>query len=174
MIKLTDKKIKEFLKESNAIEDVFDDKSLGDALRAWRWLSKQKKLTIKVICETHRLLMRHQPLADREKGEFRRVPVWVGGKEQGSPAMLGYKMSVWVDLADRKLDWDGIKRLHVIFEQIHPFCDGNGRTGRLLMLWQFKRNRVPVRIIYEKKKSDYYKWFEKTLTFTPKWERWDD
>ena len=62
--KYTKKQIKEFLSESNAIEAVFDEDSLQQALYAWEYLCKQKKITSAVICETHKNLMKKQTLKE--------------------------------------------------------------------------------------------------------------
>ena len=52
-----------------------------------------------------------------------------------------------------------IKKDHVEFESIHPFVDGNGRIGRLLMNWERIKLGLPIIIIYEKSKGEYYAWF---------------
>jgi Fic family protein len=51
-------------------------------------------------------------------------------------------------------------RNHVKFEKIHPFEDGNGRIGRILLNWQRVKAGLPILTIYEKDKHAYYKWFE--------------
>ena len=53
-----------------------------------------------------------------------------------------------------------IKKWHIMFEHIHPFEDGNGRTGRILMNIQRLKIGLPILIIYEKHKFKYYDWFK--------------
>lgn len=53
-----------------------------------------------------------------------------------------------------------IRKHHIRFEKIHPFIDGNGRVGRMLMNWQRIKVGLPLLIIWEDEKSDYYKWFK--------------
>jgi len=53
-----------------------------------------------------------------------------------------------------------IKRWHIQFEKIHPFEDGNGRTGRILMNIQRLKVGLPILVIYDKEKFEYYKWFK--------------
>ena len=65
--------IKQFLKESNAIEGVFDDISLERACVAWEYLIEQKEMTKDVILKTHKLLMLLSNLQPDEKGFFRSV-----------------------------------------------------------------------------------------------------
>ena len=52
--------------------------------------------------------------------------------------------------------------LHVKYEKIHPFADGNGRTGRMFMNWtRLKRNNEPLLIIHEgEEQREYYGWFK--------------
>ena len=53
-----------------------------------------------------------------------------------------------------------IKQWHIKFEEIHPFEDGNGRSGRILMNWQRVSNGLPLLIIHTgEEQLTYYKWF---------------
>lgn len=164
MKKYTNKEIFEFLSESNAIEGVYGTLSYKDARKAWDYLIKKDELTIPVMLETHRLLMSNQPLPPTEIGYFRKVPVWIGGREG----------IFWLKIQDAILDWllemneiSDIKekdllsmKLHVAYEKIHPHTDGNGRTGRLYMNWWRWKNGLPILIIHEGEEQDsYYSWF---------------
>lgn len=152
----------DFLRESNAIEGVYDDASLVHAIEAWVWLRKQEVMTPKVILHTHQILMRHQPLKVEYIGAFRRIPVWVGGK-MGRPWQV-IEQEILMQFCFETMrkspppDW---KALHVKYEEIHPFVDGNGRTGRMFMNWtRVKRCNLPVLIIKESERQEYYQWFK--------------
>jgi hypothetical protein len=54
------KLVKEFLRESNYIERVYDDVALEDAYKAWRYLIKKEELTLILILKTHGILMKLQ------------------------------------------------------------------------------------------------------------------
>lgn len=153
-----------FLRESNAIEGVFDNDSLQQAIYAWDYLIKQQALNTAVILETHRILMLHQPLEPKAIGAFRRCKVWVGGREGLEWLQVPAAIDEWVKDAMTSVKIPGlngrhIKLDHVNFEHIHPMQDGNGRLGRLLFLWQRIKARLPVQIIYEKARQSYYQWF---------------
>jgi len=164
------KKIDEFLKESNAIEGVYDEDSLDQAKYAWEYLEKQKEITSGVVLKAHKILMLHQPLKPNEKGYFRRCQVWIGGREGAIYHKVPDLMDQWVLNANDVIingknepkDFlrDLIKQQHVKFEEIHPFLDGNGRVGRLLMLWQMTKCGLPTKIILAKNRLEYYKWFQ--------------
>lgn len=158
--------VEEFLRESNAIERVYDDDSLRQAVLAFNYLMKQKELTHDVIKKTHKILMLNQSLLPNEKGYYRVVPVWIGGKQVRWENIEVFLYD-WIDdmnfIADISKDSleKQSKAFHVEYERIHPFVDGNGRTGRMFMNWWRLRNKLPLLIIHEgKEQQDYYKWFK--------------
>jgi Fic family protein len=153
----------EFLVESNLIENVSDEDSLAQAKLAWIHLKKQPELTPSVILKTHKILMLHQKLLPSEKGYFRRVPVWIGGREikdwhQVPTAVAEWCKEVNIDILGMRRLW---RQRHVEYEKIHPFIDGNGRTGRMFMNWQRLRTGLPLLIIYTGvEQQEYYEWFK--------------
>lgn len=160
-----EKLLTEFLMESNAIEEVYDSKSIYQALKAWEYLIQFKELTKQNILNTHAKLMKH--LLDRtEAGAWRRVPVWIGGKEAKSWYAVPDLMEVWIQNANihTYLDKeDSFKRDHITFEGIHPFVDGNGRLGRILLNWQRVKAGLPILVIKEAEKEKYYEWFKEDI-----------
>lgn len=151
--------IEEFLRESNAIEGVRDERSLAEALDAWEYLIGRDSIDVRVVNRTHRLLMRSQPLDKRAHGRYRRGAVYIGGEEAPLWPYVTEMMRDWMAATNGKRpDW---KALHVQYEYIHPFFDGNGRTGRMFMNWtRVKKLGLPVLVIREEEKGDYYKWFK--------------
>ncbi|HGY90473.1 MAG TPA: Fic family protein [Planctomycetes bacterium] len=101
-------------------------------------------LSSRLIREIHRVLLAHGRGADKDPGEFRRSQNWIGGTRPGNAAFVP---PPHVALADCMTSFerflhaedDGLPVLvrvglaHVQFETIHPFLDGNGRVGRLLV-----------------------------------------
>lgn len=151
-----------FLDESNKIEGVYDNVSYNDAFEAWAYLIKQNILTLGVICETHRILMKNQTdLQDHEKGYFRKVAVYIGGHEALNWKLIEsyLLMQFCFEVMRERPKPDPIK-LHIVYEKIHPFVDGNGRTGRMFMNWLQVKNGEPLLIFTEKFKNEYYKLFQ--------------
>lgn len=148
-----------FLLESNKIEGIYDDASFIWAIEAWNYINKYKTLTVKRVLKTHAILMTQQDIRENEKGRFRMVPVWVGGREGKPWYILPHLVENWIRKVNRKRTEKQIKMDHIDFETIHPFIDGNGRMGRILMNWQRVRDGYPILIIREDKKQSYYEWF---------------
>lgn len=155
---------KEFLKESNAIEEVYDDLSLERSVRAWFYLLDFDSLSPALIKQTHKLLMIGQPIHDFERGYWRQQRIWIGNNLVPWE-FIPQAMDEWVKDAMTSVKVPGpdghhIKLDHISFERIHPFIDGNGRMGRLLMNWQRVKAKLPILVIKESEKADYYEWFK--------------
>ncbi len=160
---MNQKKVTEFLRESNAIEGVFDEEALQDAQTAWDYLITQHRMTPDVVLETHRLLMVRQPLEDKYKGAFRDIDVFVGRKKMVSPHIVRMMVGDWCARTMHHNDVDA-KALHVFYEHIHPFVDGNGRTGRMFLNWtRLNRTKEGILVIKNAEKSAYYEWFRKGI-----------
>ena len=148
----------EFLRESNEIEGVHDQDSLKQAIKAWSYLVKSKNFTEKVVLTTHKILMQNQCLRPNEKGYYRRVQVWIGRREGLDFTKINEAMTQWLmnvnDLTkngkkESKIYLEEtIKKQHVDFEKIHPWVDGNGRTGRMYMNFTRMKLGLPILIIH--------------------------
>ena len=69
----------------------------------------------------------------------------------------------WYNKSKKKLDpVELAARAHYKFEKIHPFGDGNGRVGRLIIAYILKNNKYPLLIIKFKKRKSYYRAISKT------------
>ncbi len=161
-MKYTKKEITEFIKESNAIEGVWADQAIQDSLQAWEWLTEEmKEITLMDILIAHKgILCKLEPnIAGKLRSELR-VDVQVGGRICVRYYDVPNRISQWI-VQTRILKWDDevIKGIHIAFEKIHPFADGNGRIGRLLYCWMREKANLPIHIIYEKDKQNYYEWF---------------
>lgn len=156
-----------FLSESNAIEGVHDEDSLQQAKYAWDYLIEQPQLNGGVILKTHKILMLHQPLRPNERGYWRTIPIYIGGREGIDWHKITDEMAKWNERANLQITYPGsriesdIKAHHVEYERIHPFVDGNGRTGRMFLNYQRLKAGLPLLVIHEENKRDYYAWFKK-------------
>lgn len=160
----------EFLKQSNAIESVYDYDSLKQAVIAWEYLKNEQDLTTSVILKTHKILMLHQPLRPNERGYFRTEQVWVSGREGLSWQKIEDAIAHWcMNVQDLIRNGQGesqiflermTKEHHVVYEKIHPFIDGNGRTGRMFLNWERLKLGLPILVIKESEKQNYYQWFK--------------
>ena len=120
------------------------------------------RLTENFIKELHKILKINS--SDSRKywfnvGEYKRMPNEVGGMATAEPCEVPVKLQNLLKKYNtlKEVNFDDILNFHVEFERIHPFQDGNGRVGRLIMFKEcLKHNIVPF-IISEDLKMFYYR-----------------
>lgn len=119
-------------------------------------------LTEKIIKELH-LILKNGTSDSRKDcfavGNYKKLPNEVGGMETALPEEVANKMKKLLSEYNNKEEknFEDILDFHVKFERIHPFQDGNGRVGRLIMFKEcLKYNIVPF-IIKDNLKMFYYR-----------------
>lgn len=90
-------------------------------------------------------------------GGYKKIPNEVGGKETTLPENVKKEMQTLIANCKEQMTIQDIIEFHYQFERIHPFQDGNGRVGRLIMLWQCLHNNIVPFIIDEQHKIFYYR-----------------
>jgi Fic family protein len=133
------------------VGNIDDVEEVTNYLRAFRWVQGQLRdpqglpISVRLLCEAHRLLLDGVRGAGKQPGELRRSQNWIGGTRPGNAAFVPPPPQQMADLltdlerfihaADADLPPPLVKvaLIHVQFETIHPFLDGNGRIGRLLI-----------------------------------------
>jgi len=155
-----------FAKTSSQIEGEESNEACRDHLQAWEYVKGQQTLTSTIILEIHRILQ--QTIRPDIAGSFRTCDVYVGGYSAPSYPINISLLNDWIakyhdpECFEKESDVDGsIRVAHVEFERIHPFEDGNGRVGRIIMNWHRIMNNLPLLIIYPgKEQLSYYQWFD--------------
>jgi Fic family protein len=162
----------EFLQQSNFIEGA--SANIDCAIASWNHLIVEDVLTSRLIREAHQILMENQKLAKKHRGVFRQEPVFIGEFKKENLATHWANIPSSLDTIIRAINStikvksvleDSQKthlamQYHVAFEHIHPFLDGNGRIGRIIMNWHLQKLDMPIMIIKEKNKEQYYNWFK--------------
>lgn len=92
-------------------------------------------------------------------GEYKQLPNEVGGEETAAPEEVSKQMKALLARYNNvpHPQLEDILDFHVRFERIHPFQDGNGRVGRLLMYWQCLAAEVVPFVITEDLRLFYYR-----------------
>lgn len=140
------------LLQAEASGDVPEDPDVAevcgyvDALNySWNQLEAEEGIPIsmRLLNEAHRLLLRGGRGRHKQPGEVRRSQNWIGGTRPGNadfvpppPHRLGLLLSEFEHAIHDASELHPLVRvglLHVQFETLHPYLDGNGRVGRLLI-----------------------------------------
>lgn len=124
------------------------------------------KVTEAHVKQLHRILKANT--SDSQKdwfvvGDYKKLPNEVGEEKTVEPKSVHKHMAKLISDFNSKgtISLDDVIDFHVKFERIHPFQDGNGRVGRLLMLWQCLQNRIVPFIISEELRLFYYRGIQK-------------
>jgi Fic family protein len=128
---------------------------------------------MRLLNEAHRRLMKNVPGADKSPGEIRRSQNWIGGTRPGNavyvpppPHLLGGLLGALEKYIHTKDPLPPLVRaglVHAQFETIHPYLDGNGRIGRLmipLLLEHWQVLEVPLlylSLYFKRHRAEYYR-----------------
>ncbi len=182
------------LYENNESSDVADNdvEDVSNYIAALNHGIKRIKqgipLSVRLICEMHKILLRGGRGSNKAPGEFRRSQNWIGGLRPSKalfvpppPEMVDNLMSDLEKFAhDEKIKMPALIKaalLHVQFETIHPFLDGNGRLGRLLITVLLCTEGILIEPIlylslhFKKHRQLYYDLLQ-DVRFKGDWERW--
>ena len=146
-------------------------------------------LSMRLLSETHSRLMRGVRGAEKLPGEVRRSENWIGGSRPGNaayvpppPQVLGEVLGAFEKYLHADDSLPPLVRaglLHVQFETIHPYLDGNGRIGRLLvtlLLEHWKLLTKPLlylSLFFKRHREDYYRRLN-AVRVDGDWEGWLD
>ena len=99
-------------------------------------------------------------------GDYKKIPNEVGGRDTTAPEEVPTEMKQLLASYNRKPDktLEDLIAFHVAFESIHPFQDGNGRVGRLILFKECLKNGIVPFIIDEDLKLFYYRGLHKWNT----------
>lgn len=122
----------------------------------------EEPLTEEMIKRLHALLKAGTSDADRPwfaVGEYKRLPNEVGGKETTAPEDVPAAMRALLQeyTCKRRVSLEEILDFHYRLEMIHPFQDGNGRIGRLIIFKECLAHHIVPFIITEELKMYYYR-----------------
>ena len=154
-------------------EDIQEVLNYRAAMREAERLLATLPISQRVVLEAHKVLLAGVRGENKSPGEYRRIPNWIGppgctieearfvpiGANKLPDAMSAWERYAHDDAPDRLVQ---LAILHAEFEALHPFLDGNGRLGRMLVplfLWQTGLIRRPMFYIsafFEARRDSYY------------------
>jgi Fic family protein len=149
---------------------------------------KDLPMSLRLIREIHAKLMNNVRGGNSQPGEFRKSQNWIGGSRPGNALFVPpppEKLMECLDLFEKFLHDKTIQLpalikaalAHVQFETIHPFLDGNGRLGRLLISFMICVEgmlREPIlylSLYFKTHRQDYYNHLQ-AVRETGDWESW--
>lgn len=145
---------------------------------------------MRLLCEMHKVLLAHPGGRGKTPGEVRRSQVWIGGTRPGNAVFVpppASELTACLKPFERFLNDEPeptppllkAALAHVQFETIHPFLDGNGRIGRLLIVLQLVADgvlRAPMlypSLFFKTHRTLYYELLNE-VRLRGDWERWLD
>ena len=154
--------LEQTLSRNVSLREVFEAKNLARVIEHTRKKVKESELGKDLMVMFHQMLIGgiDDAIAGRfrGKGEYVRVGAYIAPAPEHvermiETALLEYSSDLGTYFLDR------IAKFHLDFETIHPFCDGNGRIGRVIINFQLLQHGLPRIIIRNKEKDVYYRAF---------------
>lgn len=178
--------------KADRLDDVREVCNYVDALSfARREIDRPQGLPLstRLLCEAHKRLMRGVRGAEKQPGEIRRSQNWIGGTRPGNAAFVPAPpeavpeamaaLDRWIHAEDPLPPLVRAGLAHVQFETIHPFLDGNGRIGRLLIALLVEHwGLLPMPLLYlsvafKRRREEYYQRLSAVRT-KGDWEGWTE
>ncbi len=145
-------KIEAGIKEKEIPDDVKEISNYFEALNYGLERINTLPLSLRLIREVHKILLQDVRGKDKNPGEFRRSQNWIGGRNVATATYVPPPIPEMNDVLDNFEKYihqnDKIPYLlkaaliHAQFELIHPFLDGNGRIGRLLITFYLNHRNI--------------------------------
>ena len=170
------------------IDDIREVSNYVDAMMYGLERLEQFPLSLRLIRELHARLLQSGRGEKKDPGEFRRSQNWIGGTRPGNALFVPPPVSeldACLDACERFIHETESRLpplikaglLHVQFETIHPFLDGNGRVGRLLVTLFLCANGVLrnpllyLSLYLKTRRADYYRLLQEVRE-NGAWEAW--
>ena len=158
---------------NNLFDDVTEVSSYVAAMNYSIERLEKLPLSLRLICEAHEKLMNNSRGNNKNPGEFRTSQNWIGGSRPGNALFVpppAEKVMDCLDNFEKFLHDEKVKMpiliraaiAHVQFETIHPFLDGNGRIGRLLITLMLcndgilKQPSLYLSLYFKANRQEYY------------------
>jgi Fic family protein len=145
-----------------SVREIFEAKNLATVFGYIKEKVKNNNINKELILLLHKMLISNisEDIAGRfrKQNEYVRVGTHIASAPEHIEIMMDSLLSDYSTYTEEYFI-DRIAKFHLEFETIHPFCDGNGRIGRVLINYQLMQHGFPPIIIRDKEKSFYYKSF---------------
>lgn len=177
-----------------AVSNTDDVEEVTNYLQAFRWVQDNLRdpaglpISVRLLCDAHRLLLDGARGTGKQPGELRRSQNWIGGTRPGNAAFVPpppEQVATLLGNLEQFIHEDeaalpplvNIALVHAQFETIHPFLDGNGRIGRLLIAALLEHWRLlPEPLMYlsgylKQHQAEYYRRLS-NIREQGDWEGW--
>lgn len=149
--------IKNKIAPNKPLRDV--QETINHSKTFFKVLNEKRELSINLILEWHKEIFSEtkQDIAGRFRDYLVRVGPYIAPDWQEVNNLMKEFIG-WYNKSKNKLDpVELAARAHYKFEKVHPFGDGNGRIGRLIITYILKKRRYPMLIVEFKKRKAYYR-----------------
>ncbi|MCB1132386.1 MAG: Fic family protein [Verrucomicrobiae bacterium] len=171
------------------MDDVTEVSCYVDAMQhGLELLRTGQPISLRMMCEIHGRLLAHGRGSGKQPGEFRRSQNWIGGSRPGNARFVPPppdEVMNCMGALEKFIHNDPVRTrpllkaalTHVQFETIHPFLDGNGRLGRLLITFLLcaegvlRQPMLYLSLHFKQHRDEYYRLLQHVRE-TGDWESW--